>query len=86
MSSLSHCIFEWDAEDYRLLTSAKRAELTAAGVPDPSYSAVKNTVSKEELARHCKRCTRGTAKTVELIEALFLSLSTATDSLGEKCN
>ena len=82
MGQLSNAIFEWDQRDYDLLLSAKRAELIRAGVPTPSDFAVKKAVTSEELAKHCRRRTRGAKETVELIEALLLSLSPATDSLG----
>ena len=41
----------------QLLMSAKRAEMVTTGLPSPSLSdsAVKKAVSKEELARHCRR-------------------------------
>ena len=39
-------------------------------------------VSKEEIARHCKRRTRGTKETVDAIEEVLLSFSMATDPLG----
>ena len=82
MAGLSACIFEWDSGDYQLLMQAKRAELIAAGIPNPSGDAVKKAIKKEELARHCRRKTRGVEQTMELIEELLLSLSTATDTLG----
>ena len=82
MARLSACIFEWDPDDYQLLFEAKKNELIVAGVPDPSEAAVKNAVTKNELARHCRRRTRGEEKTSELIEELQLSFSAATDTLG----
>jgi hypothetical protein len=56
--------------------SAKRSEMTLAGLANPSDSAVKHAISKEELSKHCKRKTRGAEKTIELIEALFPRLRT----------
>ena len=53
-----------------------------AGVPNPSMAAVKAAVSSTDIASHCQRRTRGVEKTVEMIEALLLSLCTATDMLG----
>ena len=52
------------------------------GIPDPSEKAVVKALTKNELAKHCRRRTRGTQETIELIEELLLSLSPATDSLG----
>ena len=74
MANLSSCIFEWDESDYALLCSAKKAELIAAGVPCPSVGAVKKAVTREELARHCKRKTRGVHETTQLIEDLIFFL------------
>lgn len=82
MARLSHCIYEWDEEDYDLLMRAKGGELTQAGVRNPSSTAIRKAITREELARHCRRRTRGHESTLELIEALLLALSPATDTLG----
>lgn len=82
MAKLSMCIFEWDEKDLDVLLSARRAMMVQAGVVHPSPSALTNALTREEIARHCRRRTRGTQATTELIENLLLSLSTATDSLG----
>ncbi len=52
---LSGCIFEWDMEDYDLLLRAKKGELATAGIPKPSDSAARKAITKDELARHCRR-------------------------------
>ena len=63
--------------DHALLLTAKRQELQGAGVPDPSVAAVVHkAVSREELARHCRRRTRG----AEIHLSRFSSQ--ATDSPG----
>ena len=82
MGSLSSCIFEWDEEDYQKLIEAKRGELVGAGVSDPSPAAIRKAISREELARHCRRRARGATETVELIEALVLVMTPVTDVLG----
>ncbi len=82
MKKLSRCIFAWDTEDVEVLVSAKRRELVKAGVISPSSSAINKALTKQEMARHCRRTTRGTKETVRLIEALILGLSSATDTLG----
>ena len=51
-------------------------------MPLPSEVAAKNAIKKEEMARHCRRRTRGTDATKKLIDSLLLSLSAATDTLG----
>ena len=81
MAKLSSCIYEWD-EDYTHLMNAKSEELIEAGIPHPSTSAVAKALSREELARHCKRRTRGAEETERLVEDLLLAMSTATDTLG----
>lgn len=53
-----------------------------AGVSDPSPSALRKATSREELARHCRRRTRAVTEITELIEALILAMSQATDALG----
>ena len=82
MGSLSSCIFEWDQADYDKLLSAKKGELVAAGVRDPSPRAIQKAIKREELARHCRRCTRGANETARLIEALLLEMTLATDANG----
>ena len=84
MCSLSSCLFEWDQTDFDNLVSAKRAELVRAGVSEPTPSSIRKAISKEELANHCKRRTRGCSETIEQVEALLLAMSPATDSLGAR--
>ena len=57
-------------------------ELIAASVKDPNHDAVHKTVNKVELAKHCRRCTKGAEVTIKNIEALLLSLTGSTDTLG----
>lgn len=82
MAQLSRCIFEWDEDDLNLLMTAKRGELTQAGLSNPTDSATRKALTRKELGRHCRRRTRGTESTTDLIEELLLSLTAATDSLG----
>ena len=82
MSRLSAAIFEWDREDFELLLSAKKAEMIAAGITVPSTTGVQKAISKDELAKHCRRRTGGVKETTDNIEALLLSFSAATDTLG----
>ena len=65
-----------------LLSPAKKSELVKAGIANTPDNAAKNAITKDDLARHCRRRTRGTERTIDLIEKLLLSLSTATDPLG----
>lgn len=82
MSRLSLCIFEWDQSDLSALISAKKQEMLDAGLPTITEHAVRKAISKQELARHCRRQTRGTVETTEAVEQMLLSFSAATDSLG----
>jgi len=85
MSRLSSSIYEWDAGDLEHLMEAKKAELMKAGIPNPREAAVKKAISKDELARHCRRRTRGVMNTVTAIEALLLSLLEQQTPLGCLC-
>lgn len=49
MESLARCIFEWYVDDLALLYRAKRGEANL------SEEAVRKAVTKEEMARHCRR-------------------------------
>ena len=62
------CILEWDAGDLALLREAKKAQLSAKGM---SYADVSQHITRKELEKHCRRCTRGTDKTTLLIQALI---------------
>ena len=81
-AGISNCLFEWDGDYIKLLVQAKHQELVQAGIPSPCELAATKAIGKEEMARHCRRRTRGAEKTEELIESLLLSLSAATDTLG----
>ena len=65
-----------------MLMKAKRGELVSEGVSDSSSAAICKAISREELACHCWRRTRGVTETTELIEALVLAMTPATDVLG----
>ena len=82
MAKISVAIFEWDSGDVDLLRKAKKAELQLSGIKNPSADTVSSAITKRELARHCRRKTRGAENTIRLLENLILSLTDATDSLG----
>ena len=79
MAKLSSCIFQWDQEDYDHLMAAKRGELVRAGMRDPSATAVRKAISKDELACHCRRQTREATKTKELLGELLQRAKQMTD-------
>jgi hypothetical protein len=74
MSRLSSCIFEWDSGDVALLRQAKREQLKREGVPGITEKLVDQQISKEELALHCRRRTRGEQQTIIMIEQLLNEL------------
>ena len=82
LRKLSYCIFEWDSEDVDRLKAAQCEVLKQAGIVNPTSTAIKRSLTKRDLLSHCKRRTRGTAETINNIESLILSLSSATDVLG----
>ena len=54
--------------------------MAASGIPRPSDSVVIKAVTKDETAKHCRRCTRGQSTTGN-IEDLLLYLTSLTDTL-----
>ncbi len=68
MKRLTACIFEWDASDVERLKEAKRS----TGCQPTA----------KELAKHCRRRTRGTQETKQLIEKLLKDFMGATDTMG----
>ncbi|CAL8354837.1 unnamed protein product [Merluccius merluccius] len=59
MARLSFAIFEWDGEDVARLKEAKQS------------SEGRDTLSAKELARHCRRRTRGAAETARLLQEVL---------------
>jgi len=82
-SKLSTCIFEWDKEDILKLKEAKRAELKEKrGRHVPTDTQVLSSIKSSELARHCRRKTRGVEETRVLIRQLLDSMWDLTDTTG----
>lgn len=81
LKKLSACIFEWDAQDLANLRRAKVAELRVKHIPAAD---VDSHLTKDELAKHCKRRTRGTETTTRLIQGLIDVLDTeqGCDTMG----
>ena len=81
---LSQCIFEWSSDDLELLKKAKEGELRNSGVANPSDELIAQSISKRELATHCRRRTRSVEVTVALIESLIATFSgdQGRDTLG----
>ena len=75
MSRMSQCIFHWSKEDLDLLKNAKRNELLQLEIKDPGDAEIIDRISKRELALHCRRKTRGTVETTELLHSLLLTFS-----------
>eukprot|EP00057_Strongylocentrotus_purpuratus_P011045 XP_011665519.1 PREDICTED: uncharacterized protein LOC105438869 [Strongylocentrotus purpuratus] len=74
LGRLSACIFEWSGEDLRLLMEAKRAVLDGQHILNPTDQYVISSISQKEMARHCKRKTRGAEETTRLIGDLIEAL------------
>jgi len=70
LAHLSRCLFEWDADDLKLLVKAKTAEFRLRGAGEMSEDAIVRSLTRQELARHCRRQTRGIERTTELLEKL----------------
>ncbi|XP_049339078.1 uncharacterized protein LOC125804018 [Astyanax mexicanus] len=83
MSRISSCIFEWDAGDVGLLRKAKREQLAQQGWPPLTEKELDRHLTKEELALHCRRKTRGEETTIRLLSQLIGELmSKGNDALG----
>ena len=77
-------MFEWDAADLALLREAKKQQLQSQGLPCLTDDDISRHLSREELALHCRRRTRGEETTTKLLEELLQGLmgSSGNDSLG----
>ena len=73
MARLSFAIFEWDDGDVARLTEAKQSE-------EGRGAHIK--LSAKELARHCRRRTRGVAETERLLQEVLDTLWEAEDTMG----
>ncbi|KAJ8289329.1 hypothetical protein GJAV_G00000020 [Gymnothorax javanicus] len=73
MARLSFAIFEWDSRDVDRLMEAKQSE-------EGKDAHVK--LSAEELARHCRRRTRGQQETERLVQEVLDAFWEATDTTG----
>ena len=71
LARLSRCIFEWDSGDVVRLKTAKRAEMGIAGMSNVTDDMILSAIGRRELARHCRRRTRGVEQTTKLVEDLL---------------
>ncbi|KAK0151968.1 hypothetical protein N1851_006667 [Merluccius polli] len=74
MARLSFAIFEWDGEDVSRLKEAKQSE--------EGRDAQEVKLSAKELARHCRRRTRGAAETERLVQEVLDAFWDVADSMG----
>lgn len=82
-SKLSSCIFEWDYQDICHLKEAKRSELRQKHQGhEPTDAQVLASISSKELAKHCRRKTRGVEETRALIKSLLDSMWHLVDGTG----
>ncbi|TWW53092.1 hypothetical protein D4764_0263750 [Takifugu flavidus] len=84
MARMSACIFEWDATDVAELRRAKKAQLLQEGWPALSDQELDKHITKDELALHCRRRTRGEETSIQLLDQLLTELMTGkgNDALG----
>ena len=73
MSRLSFAMLEWDGCDVARLKEAKQSEEGRDAHMEPT---------SRELARHCRRYTRGAAETELLVQEVLDSFSEVTDTMG----
>ncbi|KAI4791876.1 hypothetical protein KUCAC02_033746 [Chaenocephalus aceratus] len=82
-SKMSSCIFEWDKDDISHLKDAKTSELKKLHAGQtPSEAQVLANISSSELAKHCRRRTRGIEESRALIQDLLNSMWELTDTSG----
>ena len=82
-SRLSSAIFEWDEDDIGQLQKAKRSQLRKEfGGHEPTEKQVAANISTAELAKHCKRRTRGVETTRRSIQKLLDAMWDLTDTTG----
>ena len=79
MARLSACLFDWDTDDVARLQRAKRAELCAQGIEQPTDTAVLRTMTPKLLSRHCRRRTAGAQASHERIERLLVEMADVRD-------
>ncbi|KAJ4925484.1 hypothetical protein JOQ06_018214 [Pogonophryne albipinna] len=81
-SKMSSCIFEWDKDDISHLKEAKTSELKKLHAGQtPSEAQVLANISSSELAKHCRRRTRGIEESRALIQDLLNSMWELTDRI-----
>ncbi|XP_056614654.1 uncharacterized protein LOC130429852 [Triplophysa dalaica] len=83
MAKLSACIFEWDEGDVALLKEAKRRELEQCqGVTGLTDELLMRKLNPKQLAKHCRRRTRGTEVTERLIGETLEGFKDAKETMG----
>ncbi|RXN26736.1 Carboxyl-terminal PDZ ligand of neuronal nitric oxide synthase [Labeo rohita] len=82
-SKLSSCIFKWDKDDISCLKEAKKTMLLKKhGGHVPTEAQILSSITSSELAKHCRRRTRGVKETHALIQGLLDSMWELTDTTG----
>lgn len=71
---LKNAAWQSGHRDVALLCQAKREQLKRQGVPGITEKLVDQQITKEELALHCRRRTRGERQTILMIEILLNEL------------
>ena len=81
-SGLSDCIFEWDSGDVNRLDEALKGEYRAKHGRNPDEGQLKALRKREDMARHCRRVTRGANVTFQKIDTLLNELKVIIFSLS----
>ncbi|XP_056615538.1 uncharacterized protein LOC130430446 [Triplophysa dalaica] len=83
MEKLSACIFEWDEGDVVMLKEAKRRELEQCqGVTGLTDELLMRKLNPKQLAKHCRRRTRGTEVTERMIGETLEGFKDAKETIG----
>lgn len=84
IARLSDCFFVLSEEDWTLLKRAKKSEMLAELIPNPSENDVIGCISESEISLHCRRGTREPANVKTLVHNLLKIFASpkGNDALG----
>ena len=82
MAALSAAVFEWEIQDLQALYEAKRAELAKNGINSDPLASMDKYVTKNDLAKHCRRQNRQPDQIADEIQSLIEKYKSANDSTG----
>ena len=82
MTALTAAVFEWEIQDLQALYEAKRAELAKNGINTDPLASMDKYVTKNDLAKHCRRQIRQPDQIADEIPSLIEKYKSANDSTG----